>query len=95
MKTKLNKVSTGCLVLLAYTLLSCVMTYPLVFNLGTKVWGGYGDGFGVIWSFWVNSKISFLYIQNNFSTFLNFPFGMELFSSITQPICEFLLFSFA
>lgn len=65
-------------VFLFYALLAVVFTYPLIFKLGTSVYGYPGDNFGTIWHIWWNKYALTHDLPTKQTPFLNAPWGKDL-----------------
>ena len=77
---RLNKVKRyeHILVLLCYTLLTLLMTYPLILNFFTHVPGG-GDAFQNLWNlWWVRKSIVDLSTSPYYTDYLFYPTGISL-----------------
>ncbi|MDC0709393.1 hypothetical protein POL68_13050 [Stigmatella sp. ncwal1] len=74
------------LVLLAFTLLSAVHTWPLLSHLQGFVLGGREDGFMNMWHFWWMRQAAWVDPQNPFfSPVLHWPLGAELYWHTLSP----------
>lgn len=86
----INKISSELLVLLIYTFLTLVLTYPLILKISTYL-PGMGDNWQYCWLFWW-FKYSLLELGKNpfFTDYIFHPIGMSLGSFDTMPLNSFL-----
>jgi hypothetical protein len=82
----------GFLAFLYFSVLTLVMTYPLVVRMGTSIVGSMGgDNIYFVWLMrWFERSLFELHISPFFSPFLNYPQGWYLTSTDTTPIMIFL-----
>ena len=74
-----------------FLLAAILITFPLVLNMTSKLYGEKGDVYGVVWSMWVHTFISkFEYPLNLFVSTSGAPFGFVRDS--IQPVLDFIIF---
>jgi hypothetical protein len=74
------------LVLVYFTILTCVMTYPVIFHMNELIGGGGGDGTYFIWLVrWYQKALFELKISPFFNPYLNYPQGWYLASTDITP----------
>jgi hypothetical protein len=67
------------LVILAYFIITLLMTYPVILNFFSHVPGGGGDIFSFLWNFWwVKKALLELHATPYFSYFVSYPTGENL-----------------
>lgn len=73
---------------LAYFVTSILLTWPLIFNLDSTLFGDYGDSRGGVWYLWIK-----LNAMNDgpLNHMIAAPFGISTDSGYSQPIMEWLL----
>lgn len=73
---------------LAYFVASILLTWPLIFNLDSTLFGDYGDSRGGVWYLWIK-----LNAMNDgpINHMVAAPFGIPTDSGYSQPIMEWLL----
>jgi len=76
------------LVFAAYLLFGAVLTWPLIFNLDSTLFGGLGDAAGGVWSAWATAAG---YVSPLKTELISAPFGFPAVRTFTQPIFEYLL----
>lgn len=70
--------SNSVIVFLFYLLLAIIFTYPLIFRLGTSVYGYPGDNFSTLWHLWWAKYSIIHHLPQRVTPFLNAPYGMDL-----------------
>ena len=74
------------LAFLYFALMTCVMTYPVIFRMNELIGGGGGDGTYFVWLVdWYQKAIFKLHISPFFNPFLNYPQGWNLASTDVTP----------
>ena len=74
------------LALVYFTILTCVMTYPVIFHMNELIGGGGGDGTYFIWLVrWYQKALFELKISPFFNPYLNYPQGWYLASTDITP----------
>jgi hypothetical protein len=74
------------LALVYFAILTCVMTYPVIFRMNEIIGGGGGDGTYFVWLVgWYQKAIFNLKISPFFNPFLNYPQGWNLASTDITP----------
>ena len=69
-----------------FTILTCVMTYPVIFRMNEIIGGGGGDGTYFVWLVgWYQKAIFGLKISPFFNPYLNYPQGWYLASTDITP----------
>ncbi len=69
-----------------FSILTCVMTYPVIFRMNELIGGGGGDGTYFIWLVgWYQKAIFQLKISPFFNPFLNYPQGWNLATTDITP----------
>ena len=69
-----------------FTVLTCVMTYPVIFRMNEMIGGGGGDGTYFVWLVsWYQKAIFELKISPFFNPYLNYPQGWYLASTDIAP----------
>ncbi len=64
---------------LAYLFLTFLLTYPLVFRLGSHLCGDVGDNYAFLWQFrWFSIALTELHVSPFHTPFLNYPEGASL-----------------
>ncbi len=63
------------LVFLLFTALTAIVTYPLILNFSGSIYGGAGDPFGTIWSFWWQKYSRTQSLSVYFTPLLGAPYG--------------------
>ena len=63
------------LVFLLFTALTAIVTYPLILNFSGSIYGGAGDPFGTIWSFWWQKYSRTQSLSLYFTPLLGAPYG--------------------
>jgi len=82
-----NKVEI--MALLVYCVVGGIYTYPLLFNMRSVFYGGYGDPSGTIWHFWLLKNIG-IWNFASVSKVIAYPFGYDLSLVPHQLSGEFL-----
>jgi hypothetical protein len=72
---------------LAYVLLSMLLTWPLIFQLDSVLFGDYGDARGVLWWLWAKTN-GLLDAPTN--QLIAAPFGIPVASGFSTPVSEWL-----
>jgi hypothetical protein len=74
------------LAIVYFTILTCVMTYPVIFRMNELIGGGGGDGTYFIWLIrWYQKALFELKISPFFNPYLNYPQGWYLASTDITP----------
>jgi len=74
------------LVCVYFAVLTCVMTYPVVFQMNKIIGGGGGDGTYFVWLIrWYQKALFELHISPFFNPYLNYPQGWYLASTDLTP----------
>lgn len=81
---------TDLLIICIFTLLSLLLTYPLILHFTTHIPGVNGDGWFIVWSMW-QFKESVLKLHTPyFSHYIFYPTGVYLILSEITPLNSFL-----
>jgi len=69
-----------------FTILTCVMTYPVIFRMNELIGGGGGDGTYYVWLIrWYQKALFELHISPFYTPYLNYPQGWYLVTIDTTP----------
>lgn len=76
---KLLDCKHGLLVIFLYSIISIILTYPLIANFSSSIAGGGGDLFAFVWNqWWVKYSIFELNQNPYFTDYITFPFNTPL-----------------
>lgn len=78
--------------ILTYFLAAILITWPLVFQLSSSLFGDYGDTRGVVWEIW--AKANGL-LNGPINHWIAAPFGVAADRGFSQPVTEWLCFILA
>lgn len=77
--------------LVIYTLLFCLLTYPLILKFSSHFFTDVGDGLQNVWNiWWVNKAATELHQLPWSTTYLHFPHGTTLLAHTLNPFNGFL-----
>lgn len=89
-RPKLNSLfDRGAVLVIAviYFIFSILLTWPLVFQLKTSLFGDYGDARGEVWKLW--AKVNGLY-EGPTCNLIAAPFGIPTDSGFSQPFTDWI-----
>ncbi len=76
------------LIFLSLIILSLILTYPLIFRMGSSFSGYHGDPMGAIYSLWRMKDTWAKGIPYHFNALVASPFGVEYVGNIRVPLLE-------
>lgn len=75
-----------------YFLLCIFLTWPLILNFGSLLFGDYGDTRGVVWGIWAKNNG---YLESQINNLVAAPFGKSTASGFSTPISELIVLMLA
>lgn len=86
MKLLQKKLREPVLITLSFTLLTLILTYPVIFRLSTHFMCDGGDGFQNMWNmWWLKTSLLNLHTNPYYTTYLHYPDGISLLFQTFNP----------
>ena len=86
-----RKVKLQVIAVFLYLLAASIMTFPLVFNFNTSIYGIGHDNLGELWNIWAKQKIVRESLNPHNFTYTNHPFGMDVNNRVIIYTYELML----
>ncbi len=81
-----QKLREPVLITLSFTLLTLILTYPVIFRLSTHFMCDGGDGFQNMWNmWWLKTSLLDLHTNPYYTTYLHYPDGISLLFQTFNP----------
>lgn len=73
-----------------YSVMFCILTYPLIFRFHTHFFADKGDGLQNVWNiWWINKAVTELHQSPWYTTYLHYPQGTSLLGHTLNPFNGF------